>query len=611
MPIDGLVSGLDTATIIEQLMKAERVPVDLMAARRTSAESAIDAYKSLASKLSAVSTASAALERSSGWKLRTATTTNAQIATATAGDGASLGALTFTVDRLTTTHGVATATNTAATTDVVVPGGTIQITTATGAHDIAVGSGSLAEVADAVNSANVGVKAAIVNTGSGYRLQLTASKTGASAAFSVTSGLNLATVVTTQGVDAKLTVGSGGGSYEVASATNTFTNILPGVSVTARTVSAEPVTVAVGSDATGLADKVDALVKSVNDALSEIKTRTAYDAANQRAASLAGDAAARRVTQALQRAVSDAVAQSPLGSPGLAGVALDRNGNVTFDRAKFTAAYESDPAAVERLFVQGATTTGDVSFVSAGSRTVAGAHNVVVTTAAEQANEVGMVGAFPLTVPATIRIKIGSTEVVYAATAGTSQNDAVAGLQAKINEAGLNLTATADGTGVKVTANNYGTAGNFQVDWGTGAYHSVNGVDAAGTIDGVAAVGVGRQLSIASTDGPMSGLSVLLTSNATGAVGSVNYEPGLAQRISNAVTAATDAASGYLTGAQTSRQSRIDTLTTSIDSYEVRLSAREKRLRAQFANLEVQLNALKLQSSRIESQIGSLSANSG
>mgnify|MGYP000511731435 FL=1 len=133
---------------------------------------------------------------------------------------------------------------------------------------------------------------------------------------------------------------------------------------------------------------------------------------------------------------------------------------------------------------------------------------------------------------------------------------------------------------------------------------------AAATVDGIAATGVGRQLSIPGSDGTPSGLSVLLTSNATGNVGTVNYEPGLAQRISSAIVAATDSTGGYLVDAQNGRQSRIDTLTSSIDSYNTRLEAREKRLRTQFANLEVVLNKLKQQSSMLTSQLSSGSSSS-
>ena len=47
------------------------------------------------------------------------------------------------------------------------------------------------------------------------------------------------------------------------------------------------------------------------------------------------------------------------------------------------------------------------------ARYEAGNRAVVVTVAASQATQVGMAGNFPLTVPATIRIKMGGTEIVF------------------------------------------------------------------------------------------------------------------------------------------------------------------------------------------------------
>lgn len=603
MAMTGIASGLDTESIIKQLMAAEKVPVDLMTARKTSAQAELDAYKSIQSKLTSIATASAALESSTSWRVRAATTSDASIATASADDSATIGSIQFTVNRLAATHGVATATTTASTSDVIASSGSIQLTVGSTAHTISVGNGSLADVAAAINAAGVGVKAATVNTGSGYRLQLTAANSGAAAAFSVTSGLDLGTVITTQGADAQLTFGTGPGSYAVTSATNTFANVLPGVSVTAKSVSTTPVTVDVSTDANALATKVQALVDSVNGALTEIKTRTAYDPGSNKAASLAGDSTARRAAQALTRALTDAVGQSALGAPGLAGVSIDRYGAAQFDKAKFLDAFAKDPGAVERLFVQGATTTGDLQFVSAGDRTQAGARDVVVTTAATRADQVGMIGLFPLTVPATIHIRVGSTEVVYSATPPNDAAQTASGLQAAIDNAGLPLTVASDGGGLRVTSKNYGSGATFDADWGTGSYTTSTGTDAVGTIGGVAAKGVGRQLSVSGNDGTLSGMSVLLTSDATGTVGNVNYEPGLAQRISSAVTLATD--SGYLTDATAGKQSRIDLLSKSIDDYNIRLTARESRLRAEFANLEVMLNKLQSQGTMLTSQLGS------
>lgn len=609
MPIDGLVSGLKTSDLIEQLMSVERAPLDLMSARRDAARAAVDAFASVKTKLSAIATAATSLERASGWSVRRATSSDSSVATVAAASTASLGSFSFTVDRLAAAHGVATTTTVPATTSAVAAAANITLTIGGDAHTVAVGGGTLAEVVSAVNEADLGVRAAAVNTGNGYRLQLSATDSGADAAFTV-AGLSLATAVTTQGRDAKLTFGSGPGAYEVTSATNTFSEIIPGVTVVAKSVSSTAVTVDVSSNSEALADRIQALADAVNGAKSEIATRTAYDPTTKRAASLAGDAAVRRASQELSRAVSDAVSQSALGSPGLAGVSLDRNGKVTFDRAKFLEAYGKDPVAVEKLFTQHATTSGNMTFVAAGPRATAGPRDVVVTQAAAQASEVGMIGSFPITTPATIRVRIGTTEVLFAATPPMSLEDVRSGVQAAVDAEALPVTVSESGGGIEIRTTGYGTGARFEVDWGTGSYHTVSGTDAAGTIGGVTAVGTGRQLAVPATDGTHGGLTVNLTSNATGTIGSMNYEPGLAARLSAAVTAATDSTSGYLVGAQEGRQSRVDLLDRSMSAYDQRLALREARIRKEFASLEVVLGRIQEQSGFLASQLASVSANS-
>ena len=248
MPIDGIVSGLNTSQIIDQLMAAERAPVDLMSARRDATNAAIDAYKSIDAKLATVMNASSALDKSSAWQLRSASVSDPSAATISAVAGATLGTLSFTVDRLASTHGVVTTTSNASTSDIIAPGGSIDLTVGGTTTTLSVGAGSLSDVASAVNNAALGVRAAVVNTGTGYRLQLTAAQSGAAAAFTVDAGLSIATAITSQGADARIIVGSGPGAYEVTSATDTFSELFPGVSITAVTAGGAAVTATVATD---------------------------------------------------------------------------------------------------------------------------------------------------------------------------------------------------------------------------------------------------------------------------------------------------------------------------------------------------------------------------
>src|SRR5690606_16491759 len=134
------------------------------------------------------------------------------------------------------------------------------------------GDGTLEDVARAINASGAGVRASIVQVAPGqHRLQLTATETGSAGVFDV-SGLDALGpfAVVTQGTDARITVGDGPGAYEVVSSTNTFTGVLAGTTITVRSLGTA--TVSVERDDEALADAVEALVRSVNDATGLIRT---------------------------------------------------------------------------------------------------------------------------------------------------------------------------------------------------------------------------------------------------------------------------------------------------------------------------------------------------
>lgn len=609
--VDGLVSGLDTSTLISNLMAVERQPRDAMDVRRKAQQSAIDSINAITTKLAAVSTAAAALQRPSGWTLRTATSTNDAVAVATAAAGASVGTLSFTVAATATAHALVTGNSIAATDTVIASGGTLDFTIGGESVSVSVGSGTLQEVSDAINAAGIGIRAAIVNTGSGYRLQLAATSTGAASAFTLDSSIDPVAgsmLVATSGTDARITVGSGPGAYDVTSSSNRFAEVLPGVAVTVKSVSASPVTVDIAADGEGLATKVKALVDALNAAIGEVKTRTAYDPATKTAASLNGESAARRLTAALSAAITGPVNQSSLVAPGLAGISVDRNGQAVFDKSTFLAAYEKDPAAVERLFTQGATSTGSVQFAFAGDRVAAGTYAVTVDSPAATATQSGYGGGLPA-LAATLKVRLGDKVASYEIGVSDDLAAVRAGIQSAIDTAGLGIDATEDSGELRFTARVAGLKGSFEVDWdGSGTWVPAAGVDSIGTIDGVTAYGDGTSLTVPAADPRLGGLTVTIETGATGAVGSVTYEPGLAQRLVSAIKSATDD-DGYLSVATTARQSRIDALTRSIDSYDRRLALRQETLKKQYAALEVALGQMKSQSEWLAGQLNSLYAN--
>lgn len=609
--IGGLASGLDTAEIIEQLIAVERIPQTQLTQRKAGIQATVDAYASIRTRLSALDTAANAIRRPQDWQARTASADSTDV-TVSAATGAQVGSLSFQVTGLAARHSVRSGNTISATTDVIASGGSISITNGVGTQNLSVGTGTLAEVVSAINNSDLGLSAAAVNTGSGFRLQVTSRASGAANTFSISAGLDAGVggmVVAATGADASLTIGSGPGAYTVTSASNTFSELLPGLTVTARAISTAPVTVTVADDVDALVGKMQALVDAVNAVRTEINTRTTFDAERNRAASLTGDPTTRRLTQDLVRSVTDAVTGNSVGSAGIAGVSIDRFGKVVFDEKKFRMVYETNPAAVQSLFSQSTSTTGGVGFVSAGDRTRPGTYDVVVTAAPTAATATGLTDAWPIADPTTVAVRVGTRTASYTIQPTDSESDAVAALQAQIDGAGLNLTVGVDGTGIRITADSAGSTAGFEVAWDGTTFESFAGTDVAGTIGGVPATGRGSILSAPLDAANVGGLAITIPTGATGNVGTLSYQPGVAQRIASAVDRAIDAADGYLTSRVEGQNRRIADINRSIDAFEIRIEAREQRLRSQFAALEVALGELSSRSNWLGGQIAGLNAN--
>ena len=230
-------------------------------------------------------------------------------------------------------------------------------------HQVDLPAGAtLGQVVDGINAAGAGVSAAAVQVAPGtYRLQLTSTSPGAASSIGLDpdafptalSGLGALQVLTT-GQDAVLTVGSGAGAYDVTRSSNTVSDLLKGITLTLhRADPAAVVTVDVSTDVDAVSGQVAKLVESVNAVLAEIGTLTRYDPESRKGGLLVGDGMLRRLRSELVGAVTEAVGGNALGSPGRAGVVLQRDGSLAFDAAAFRKAYESDPLVAEGLLGKG------------------------------------------------------------------------------------------------------------------------------------------------------------------------------------------------------------------------------------------------------------------
>lgn len=351
--VDGLVSGLDTTSLISQLMQVERIPQQQLQSTLRSQTSSVTAFQLVASRLKSAETAIAALAKDATWDAKSASVTGTSL-TASTSTSALAGQTTIAVTSLATAARWTSTADVAMDGDVATDGAAITVTTATDATvAFTPRSGSLRDVVAAFNenTATTGITAVAVKTGTdAYTLQLRSNETGEAASFKGVSGLTVPMAATIDaGKDAVYEIDGIVGT----SPTNSVTDILPGVTVS-FTGTGES-TVAVKADTGKTTAAVKALVDAVNGALDEIATQTKNDPAAKTRAPLSSDSMVRAIANDLLRAASDA-----LGGRSAAefGLETTRAGRLVFDEAAFTDAYTRDPAALRALVAPTAVTTG-------------------------------------------------------------------------------------------------------------------------------------------------------------------------------------------------------------------------------------------------------------
>jgi len=485
------------------------------------------------------------------------------------------------------------------------------------ATNVATGDRTLNTLVNNINAAQTGIAAAIVKVGtSSYRLQLSSTSTGADSTLNVDAGelVGAGSLLTlTAGSDAQITVGSGPGAYQITGSSNTLSDVLPGLSVNLLQQGAGPVTVGLAADPNALADKVQAMVTAANLAINTIQNQIRYDATTQTASPLTGDNLAVDLQRTITSALTGIVGTSSLVVAGSVGVDVDSTGDVSFDRSKFLAAYAANPSAVQALFVRSGTAASpDVSFVDAGDFTNAGTYDVTITQVATRAQATGLEGSWPIASPPVVRVKVGTTEADYTVQAGDQALDVVNGLNAQFRQTGLGLRASvSNGGGVQITGNDYGSGAKFSVAWDGSTWTTAAGTDVAGTINGVAATGVGQLLTATTSDKQAQGLSLRVTATSTGDLGDVTYTPGVAARLQTAVARATNSSSGSIVGAIATTKTQSKDLANQISAMQDRYNRRLAALKDQFATLETTLSQLKSQLAYITQQLDALSANNG
>lgn len=660
----GIGSNLDIEGIVSKLMSVERLPIAALDKKEISYQAKVSGFGTLKGAVASFQSAVAGLADASKFQAAKASVGDAAVATVSAGASAKTGSYSLQVTQLAQAQrlvagGVAT---TAApvgsgvlTFDLgKISGGTYDAVSGkyTGATFASAGAGtktvtidptnnSLSGIADAINNAGIGVTARIINDGgtSPYRLSLTSDKTGEAAAMkiSVTGDTGLSDLLqhdpagtqalaqTAVAMDSKFMIDG----IAVTKGSNSISDVVEGVTLNLLKESTTATTVKVERDTTAITASVNAFVKAYNDITQTFRDAMAYNPTTKTAAVLNGEALVRNMQTQVRGILNTPVAGAPgaLTTLGQAGIGLDKNGLLKVDSAKLDKAISKNFDDLPGLFAAtGRSSDSLTSFNGASSATVPGAYDVnisnVATTASNTATGAAVLAITSANSKFNITLNGVSADVTLEEKTYASNEALVAELQSKINsidlfvKAGSSVQVTHTGGVLKLTSNKFGSSstvgvtelGTPALNLGSAGAGVLSGTDVAGTINGVAATGIG-QLLTASGGNPAEGLRIMINGGAIGPRGTVTSSKGYAAQLNQLATTLLEAG-GPLSARTDGLAESIKGLGRQREQLNLRMQVLEARYRAQFTALDTNIAKMNSTSSYLAQQLAQLSAMS-
>jgi len=661
----GIGSGLDVNSIVSQLMAVEQQPLTALNNKVASYQAQLSGYGQIQSALSQFQSAVQGLSSPAQFQSVTATLADSTVATASASAGVTAGSYALEVSSLAqaqklvsagqvnTNTAIGSGTTTTLTFDFgTISGGTFSNGTYTGASFTSNGAGSksitidssnnsLAGIRDAINSANMGVSATIVNDGSATpnRLVLTDSTTGISNSMKISvsgdatissllsqdpannTGQALTETVSAQNANFKLD------GVAITKTSNTVTDAIQGVTLNlAKTNVGSPTSLTVAQDTGSVTNAVNAFVKAYNNITQTLTAATAYNPATKTAALFNGNASVSLMQNQIRNVLS-----APIGGGGSAytmlpqiGITFQKDGTLAVDSTKLQTALTSNFNDIAGLFAAvGKTSDSLVNYSSAGALTAPGAYSVNVTQLATQGNATAS-SAAGLTITSgvndTLQVLVDGVTANVTLASGTyaSATELATEIQSQINgtsafsSLGSAVTVTQSGGVLKISSNRYGSASSANITGGNGQANlnfggtavATAGVDTAGSINGATAVGSGQYLTGAAGDASQ-GLQIQIKGGTTGARGTVNYSQGYAYQF-NSLANSMLGSSGIISSSTDSINASIQRLNVDQQTMSDRLTVIEARYRAQFTALDTMISSMNTTSSFLTQQLANL-----
>ena len=423
---------IDVQSLVAQLMAVANQPVTALNTQIATEQTQLSDFGTISGMVSSLQTTMTQLSIDAS--TNSATSSNTGAVTPTANSTAVAGSYAVNINSLARAQSLVSAgqassstaiSNGTATTLTFAFGTTAGTTfTANGsaAKSITIDStnNTLSGIAAAINAANMGVTATLINDGSAtapYHIALTSNSTGASNSLQISTAggdgtintllaynpagtMNMTQTVAAQNANFTLN------SIPISSASNTVANAIQGVSLTLGSVTTAPVTLTVGPNTQGLTSDITSFTSAYNALWNQLKTISSFGSSPTSggataAGDLPGNSTIRMMMSQMQSVLDTATTPASGGSLSYLaqiGVAMQTDGTLSVNSAMLNTALTNKFSDVGNLLTSATGVINNINswanaVLAPGNGLIPSATNAINSTITDQKNKISQMNA--------------------------------------------------------------------------------------------------------------------------------------------------------------------------------------------------------------------------
>jgi flagellar hook-associated protein 2 len=360
----GIASGMDTNAIINGLVGIERQAVRRIESRRSETQQAVSTFSALRGKLENLQDLASKMSDAKTFGRLASQSSDEAVLTTSAEGNADTGNLNVLVERLAKADKVMSNRVSDKSQSGLLTPGSLELTIGDDVFEFNITEDTtLEDLKDAINTADADFSASIINDGEGYRLTVGGTETGLDKSVGIRElggsslGLDDPGNVLSQAQDAQILVD---GQLTITSGSNTFEDVMEGVTLDIHKTSDEAVDVSIERDEEGQAEAIQEFVDAYNDVTSFIDGQIRPADVSQRAM-LHNDSTMRSIRNQLRETLRSVIPNgSDFNSATRIGLETTTTGELKLDKDKLEDALAADFSGVLSVFTKDSSGLADL-----------------------------------------------------------------------------------------------------------------------------------------------------------------------------------------------------------------------------------------------------------